>query len=355
MLNLETIWKKNLCESGYKHSFCNVLCSKACRLITFLRMGEVYMLIATESRLYHIIEADKKLAPQIWAEDEEILAIAEAGPVCAAATANGCIRMWRKGMEWEDVETDIEERISSLMIVGADVNPLIIGTEPPHIYLLNATDDRPVRMDTFDRLECRKDWFTPWGGPPAVRSLAMGGESTVYADIHVGSIMRSFDLGLTWEPVNPTLHQDVHQVNTCPTAPDRVYANTADAVWISPDRGDSWQHRPFPHDVAYGRAIAIHPEEPDCVLASVSKGPHGDDVRGWLFRSDNAGRDWTHVTDGFPDYTVDNINTHRVTFDASGTAWAAVDKKLYQSSDRGKRWKVVWEAPAKIEKLETSV
>jgi len=313
------------------------------------------MLIATESQLYHIIEAGKGSKPRLWLEKEDILAVDETGPICAAATANGYIRMWRNGREWEDIESGIEEQISSLILTSPDADTMIIGTEPPQIYRWNATDDRPARMDSFDQLECRKDWFTPWGGPPAVRSMALAGKNTVYADIHVGSIMRSFDLGLTWEPADSTLHHDVHQVNTTPADPNRVYANTADAVWVSTGRGDSWQHCPFPHKVAYGRALAIHPKDPDCLLASASKGPHGDDVRGRLFRSGDAGRRWDHVTNGFPDYTEDNINTHRITFDANGTAWAADENKLYKSSDRGESWKVAWEAPAKIERLATSM
>ncbi len=313
------------------------------------------MLIATESRLYHTIEGEKEWEPQLWLEEETILAVDEIGPVCAAATANGYIRMWRKGMEWEDIDHGIEEQVSSLKLAGSDADPLIIGTEPPRIYRLGADDDRPAGMDSFDRLECRKDWFTPWGGPPAVRSLALAGDHTVYADIHVGSIMRSYDGGLMWEPVRPVLHQDVHQVNTTPASPNRVYANTADAVWISPDRGESWQHRPFPHDVSYGRAITVHPEDPDCLLASVSEGPHGDDVRGRLFRTDDAGCNWNHVTAGFPQHTKDNINTHRVAFGANGMAWAAVDNRLYRSSDRGGNWRIVWEAPEKIENLAVDV
>ena len=123
-------------------------------------------------------------------------------------------------------------------------------------------------------------------------------------------------------------------------------------MWISYDRGDSWEHRPFPIEQTYGRAITIHPEDPDCVLASVSDGPHGDNVHGHLFRSDDAGKNWTQVTEGFPESTRENINTHRIAFDKNGDAWAAAGKTLYCSKDRGVRWKAVWEAPEEIEMLE---
>ena len=44
----------------------------------------------------------------------------------------------------------------------------------PHVYCLNG-DEPARRMESFDALECRQSWYTPWGGPPAVRSLARSG------------------------------------------------------------------------------------------------------------------------------------------------------------------------------------
>jgi hypothetical protein len=78
----------------------------------------------------------------------------------------------------------------------------------------------------FEALPVRSEWYTPWGGPPAVRSFAATTDGCVYADIHVGSIMRSPDQGHTWEPVTPTLHNDVHEVATTPASDNHVAANT---------------------------------------------------------------------------------------------------------------------------------
>ena len=43
-----------------------------------------------------------------------------------------------------------------------------------------------------------------------------------------------------------------------------------------------------------------------------------------------------------------NIDTFHIAFSQSGYAWAAVDKTLYTSDDRGKSWASVWEAQDKI-------
>ena len=61
-----------------------------------------------------------------------------------------------------------------------------------------------------------------------------------------------------------------------------------------------------------------------------------------------AGRTWEHVTAGFPDAVSHNIDTFHLGFSPCGRAWAAVDKALYTSHDRGNSWESAWRAPDKI-------
>ncbi|MAE63504.1 MAG: hypothetical protein CMJ18_04470 [Phycisphaeraceae bacterium] len=247
----------------------------------------------------------------------------------------------RQANRYRGFDLDLDERITALLIT--DLMPLraLIGTEGAHLYEFDEDSGTARRVVPFDELTCRRDWHTPWGGPPAIRSLAASSDGrTVYADIHVGSIMRSEDAGRTWEPVNPSLHEDVHQVATCPAAPATVYANTANAVYVSEDRGRSWAHRANGLHARYGRAIAVHPNDPACLLASVSNGPRGGDGR--LYRSDNSGRHWTHVVDGFPASCERNIDTSQISYDLQGRAWAAVDDMLIVSDDRAQNWTTAW-------------
>jgi photosystem II stability/assembly factor-like uncharacterized protein len=157
--------------------------------------------------------------------------------------------------------------------------------------------------------------------------------------------MRSSDAGESWQPVTPTLDDDVHQVNTTPAAPQRVYANTARAVYVSDDRGETWSDRGEELDNRYGRCITISPDDPDLVLATVSDGPHGENVHGQLYRSEDAGRSWQHVSDGFPDSTPDNINTHHVAFSDGQTAWALAGDTLHVGTGRATQWKRVVRFP----------
>ena len=300
------------------------------------------MLIATRDTVY-AVDGDPT-APRDVLADGEVQAIAEGRSIGLAALQDGAVAVLsRNGAR--TLGTGIEEPIECLLILDEDPLRFLVGVEAPHVYAV--TDGGTRRLESFDALECRADWYTPWGGPAAVRSMARTRDGWVYADVHVGSIMRSPDRGRSWEPVTPELHQDVHQVATSPREDDRVYANTAHAVYLSNDRGKSWQHCSDGFPYYYGRAIAVHPDEPDCLLASVSTGPHGD-AQGQLYRTDDAGLSWSHVTDGFPGTTAGNIDTFHVGFTPDGRAWSVAADTLYSSRDRGLTWASTWKAPSNI-------
>ena len=302
------------------------------------------MLILTNDAVFLADATSGNLSPDRLVQEQGIRCGCAGTSAAAVARDDGVVIHIANG-DIEYLDTGIEDQIECLDILSDDPLELLIGTEPPRVYLLTSSSSAE-RSRSFDQLECRNDWYTPWGGPPAVRSFAHI-DNCVYADIHVGSIMRSTDRGTSWEPVTPDLHEDVHQVAICGAAPKRVYANTADAVFVSDDLGETWDHRAGGLSARYGRAIAVHPSDCDCVLTTVSDGPRSD-VNGRLYRSDNAGGSWTHVTDGFPSETHDNIDTYHVGFSADGRAWAAVEERLYVSADRGKTWSVAWEAPRSI-------
>ena len=295
--------------------------------------------------------------PAIVFQGETVEAVARYEIHEAVALEGGAVLIRRSDAPsengWTRVKTGVQEETAAFAFVPNGKAPtLLIGTDDSaFVYALNGADGPAVRNVQFDNLKAREKWYTPWGGPPAVRRFAVTPDGTVYADIHVGSIMRSNDYGATWEPVEPSLHPDVHEIAVSKAKPDRVYANTANAVYVSDDRGATWTHRREGLPARYGRAVAVHPEKPDLVLASVSDGPRGGNGR--LFRSENAGADWEHVNvdNGFPTSVDQNIDTKRVAFSSDGSAWVAVGKTLYMSQDSGKTWSIRWEADENIRAL----
>ncbi len=297
------------------------------------------MLISTTSSVYRW--DDEVNSPDLMLKDVATTAIAEGESTAVATTEEEIIDL-ETGKTIAKTESG---SIECLMLSDGPDLSFLIGTEGPHIFEYSVSG--LTRIESFANLEARSEWYTPWGGPASVRSFARTSDGMVYADIHVGSIARSEDGGIGWEMVTPDLHEDVHQVATCPADDDLVFANTANAVYTSGDRGRTWNHRSAGLPERYGRAIAVHPEDPECLLATVSRGP-GDDSDGTLRRSTDGGRSWTHVTNGFPNSAEGNIDTFQIAFDQVGRAWAAVDTNLYLCEDGGANWTVAWMAPEPI-------
>ena len=238
------------------------------------------------------------------------------------------------------IPTGIEDPIASLLLIREEPLTLLIGTDDgAYVYRLIGEEGPAERVHTFDELECRKDWYTPWGGPPSVRTLAKTKDGFCYADIHVGSIMRSPDEGVSWEPVTPDLNKDVHQVATCPADDNQVFANTANGVYVSTDRGNSWINRIEGLPVRYGTAIAVDPANPNLMIATVQKGPRGGGA--WLCRSDNGGATWTQLNDQLAE-TSERISTGCIAFDTDGTAWAVIGKTLYIGRNQATDWHPFW-------------
>ena len=301
------------------------------------------MFIATHNAIYTVEDNGNGEPTQIYngtdQQDHEAMVSLSEGQAVLSTLADGTL-LFLSGDNEKRIPTGIEDPIASLLVVREEPLTLLIGTdEGAYVYRLVGEEGPAERVVAFDELECRKEWYTPWGGPPAVRTLAKTRDGFCYADIHVGSIMRSPDEGVSWEPVTPELHKDVHQVATCPADDNRVYANTQNGVYVSADRGHSWENRIEGLPRRYGTGIAVHPTDPDLMIATVQNGPRGGGA--WLCRSEDGGATWTELNDHLAAST-DRIRTGYIAFTPDGTAWAVIGKTLYIGKDRATDWSPFW-------------
>ena len=220
-------------------------------------------------------------------------------------------------------------------------NRLLVGTECARLAWV--ADGELDFIDGFDTVPERQLWKTPWGGPPDVRSLAVSTDGTIYANIHVGWIVRSRDDGKTWENLQEGLEMDVHQVSTHPSDPAIVFAATARGFYLSRDYGDTFMHQRGDMPYYYQRACACFPES-DVYLVSTSRGPHSR-ADAQLYRSDDAGENWALVS-GLPEQIGENIDTFQIITVSVAKALVVVDDTaLYQTDDLGRNWQKIDDYP----------
>ena len=257
-------------------------------------------------------------------------------------------RVWVKNgfAQWTLVKLNNVHEVISTIFIHPATSDVYIGTEPPRLYRLQNGDSHLVTDLTS--LEGAEHWYTPYGAPPAVRSIAPAGKVGLYLNIHVGGVLRTLDKGRTWTATNNGLDLDVHQVYSSPANPSVVYAATATGFALSENQGDSWMFRNAGLKNLYTRGIAVNPEKPEEILVSGSTFMPDDwETRGKsfsLFRSTDKGEHWERVVSGFPEAVESEIDTGCIVFSliSSDLVLCGVRSgQLYGGRDSGLSWEVI--------------
>lgn len=224
------------------------------------------------------------------------------------------------GERWNPVSSLTEHRPRCVLPLDETA---LVGTADARLYLVDPQMAVPV--SSFDDAPTRSDWYTPWGGPPDTRSLSRG-PAGIYANVHVGGILRSDD-GEQWSPTALDIDADVHQVLV---DGDRVLAATAFGLAESPDRGATWTFHTEGLHATYCRAVAV---AGDIVLVSASRGHTG--AQAALYRWAGA---FERITGGLPEWLDDNLDTHCLAAAGPVAAAGTRDGRLFLSEDAGRTW-----------------
>lgn len=211
---------------------------------------------------------------------------------------------------------------------------LLVGTEQAH--LLRLTDAGLVRVESLETVEGRSAWYTPWGDPADVRSIAVARDGALYVNVHVGGVVRSRDGGVSWAPT-VDIESDVHQVLAHPTRAPVVLVASAEGFGLSRDGGDSWQFATAGLHAHYLRAVAVAGEH---VLVSASTGFHGR--RSALYRKAlDGGTRFERCSEGLPRWFDDNIDTACLAAAGPLVVFGTGDGRVYRSLDAGGRWELL--------------
>lgn len=237
--------------------------------------------------------------------------------------------VWHAG-DWVEEELPGPAATCVLPVDGG----ALVGTAEGHLLRLPAGE----RVASFDEAPGRDEWYTPWGGPADVRTLAAAPDGTLFVNVHVGGILRSTDGGQTWAPTLD-LHLDVHQVLVAPDG--TVLAATAEGLAVSTDDGDTWTVVDDGLPATYARAVAV---AGDTVLLSTSTGPGGG--RAALYRRPLHGDAPFHRSSlGLPSTFPGNLDTFCLVADGDVAVLGTFAGRVYLSEDAGASWRTVAAGP----------
>lgn len=208
---------------------------------------------------------------------------------------------------------------------------LFIGTEGAHLLKFAGGRLEPVK--SFESVEGRETWYTPWGDPADVRSISVDPSGVLFVNVHVGGVVRSGDDGHTWSPMLD-IEVDVHQVRAHPVRPGFVLAAAAAGLGVSRDGGHSWDFVSSGLHARYLRAVAVSGET---VLVAVSTGPGGR--RAALYRRPVDGdAPFERCRGGLPEWFGDNVDTGCLDAESSTVVAGTTDGRVFTSLDGGVTW-----------------
>jgi hypothetical protein len=279
------------------------------------------ILVGTRDGLWTVV--DRGAVGPVQFPDRSVTAVARDGPQLWAIVDRS--EVWHAPEDdWRLVATLEGHEATCVAMTDA----LHVGSSDARLFRL--TDGMLEPVVAFDDAAGRSEWYTPWGGPPATRSISEWGDD-VYVNVHVGGILHTDDHGRTW---NPTIDidADVHQVAT---AEGIVLAACAGGLATSVDRGTTWTMRSEGLDAPYSRAVVVCG---DTVLVSASNGPRGGHAG--VYRGDLRAGAFERCAGRLPGSFDDNIDTFCLDAlnDGSFAAFGTSDGRLFGSDDAGSTW-----------------
>lgn len=227
--------------------------------------------------------------------------------------------------------------------VGPDGTELVAGLDEPsgrclaihdgtiwlggaHARLWRLDDGRLDEVTAFQAAPTHDEWYTPWGGPPDVYSMASDGRH-LYVSVHVGGVLRTTD-GESWE-ATIDLHDDVHHVTVGPDG--AVWAATGRrGLAESRDRGRTWGYHTEGLHARYALAVAVGDGGP---LVAVSSGHAGRD--GAIYRLVDGRLERVR---GIPENIHGAIGPRQLAAVGSHAVTALPNGDVYVSDDGGAVW-----------------
>jgi photosystem II stability/assembly factor-like uncharacterized protein len=237
------------------------------------------------------------------------------------------------------------------------------GTEPSALF---RSEDGGISFALVEGLwdhPHRPTWYPGFGGQ-CLHTVVPHPTDTdrVLVAMSTGGVYRTADGGASWHPSNtgvsrphspdpyPEYGQCVHRVAGHPDRPDQLFLQNHLGVYRSDDGGGSWQSIAAGLPADFGFPVVVHPHRPDTAYLFPLQSD-GDrmppDRRFRVYRTDDAGRTWTPLTDGLPDgpYHAAVLRDAMCTDsdDPAGIYVGTRAGELYASADDGERWQLVVE------------
>jgi len=244
---------------------------------------------------------------------------------------------------------------------GADrPGVLWAGTIPGGLFRSADRGESWSLVDSLWNRPERKEWNGGGYDHPGIHSICVDprDSSRLILGVSTGGVWHSDDAAASWriggkglyaeymppdQRENPVA-QDAHRVVQCPAAPDRLWLQHHNGVFVSRDRGANWQDVTTIKPSKFGFAVAVHPRDPDTAwFAPAVKDECRIPVDGKMVVActRDGAKSFEMLRDGLPQRDAyDLVYRHGLAVDESGErlAMGSTTGHLWISENAGAGW-----------------
>jgi photosystem II stability/assembly factor-like uncharacterized protein len=271
---------------------------------------------------------------------------------------------WDEPVNGPRFAEDSGEKVEKVwqVVPGRADEPGVIyaGAEPASIFKSSDSGETWTHIESLNRHPTTSTW-NPSAGGLCLHSITLDPTdlNKLYLAISAGGLYATEDGGATWEPRNkgvradffgnppnyPESGQCVHHAGMHPAMPQRLYQQNHCGVYRSDDAGRNWTEISDGLPSDWGLAMAIHPHNPDSIYVcqAISQMEHfPQDGRFSIYRTNDAGSNWERLYEGLPQQDA-FLNVHREGLavdkeDPCGVYIGANTGQLWASRDEGASW-----------------
>jgi ligand-binding sensor domain-containing protein len=266
--------------------------------------------------------------------------------------------MWGRPLPWSTV------RIWALVAGGADEPGVLwCGTLPGGLFHSKDDGQSWQFVRTLWDHPSRKMWTGGGADLPGIHSVCVDPRNSMHVSIAIstGGIWHTADGGETWtqrghgmraeymppEQAHEPNAQDVHCLAQCRAAPQRMWVQHHNGIFVSSDEGHNFSEITNATPSAFGFPVVVHPREPDTAwFVPEIKDEKRIPVDGKLVvsRTRDGGKTFETLSNGLPQsHAYDVVYRHALAIDDSGDrlAMGSTTGGLWISEDQGESWACV--------------
>jgi hypothetical protein len=264
--------------------------------------------------------------------------------------------------DWPPKKTGPSVELIWTLVPGGDDQPgqLWAGTLPGGLFLSTDRGESWSLIESLWNDPTRPEWFGGGYDSPGIHSICIDPRASACMVIGVScaGVWRSEDSGANWrlhgkglrnaymppDKAFDTLPQDPHRLAQCAAAPDTIWCQHHNGIFLSRDGGTTFTEIEADAPSHFGFAVAVHPADPDTawfIPAVKDESRYPVDHRLVVMRTKDGGQSFETFSDGLPNGpSFDLIYRHGLDIDADGArlAMGSTTGNLWVGEKEGTSW-----------------